>query len=97
MPSIKALRQAPEAERLAFVRAIVDDLARRLTDDLADEAQAVAWVAAVRFQARLLIPEQMDTYDLIYGSRFRRLIEQFVRPAARPDPVDASSPLEALR
>ena len=91
MPSIKALRHAPEAERLAFIRAAVDDLSRRLTDGLADEGQAHAWVGALRFQAQLLVPDQMETYDLIYGSRFQRLVEQFVCPAAGFGPAGASS------
>ncbi len=39
-----------------------------------EEAQALA--AAVKKQAVLMFPDKGDTYDLIYGSRFRRLITQ---------------------
>jgi len=39
-----------------------------------EEAQALA--AAVKKQAIKMFPDKGDTYDLIYGSRFRRLITQ---------------------
>ena len=31
-------------------------------------------------QARLLLPDKMQTYDLIYQSRLQRVIDQFIRP-----------------
>ncbi len=34
--------------------------------------------ASLRFQAKLLFPDRMDTYDRIYGARFQRLITQFL-------------------
>lgn len=34
--------------------------------------------ALVRLKAESLIPDQMDKFDLIYGSRLKRLIQQFV-------------------
>jgi len=78
MPSIKELKRAREQERLQAIRAIVDDVARRIENQTLDEAEARNLVANVRFQVSLLIPEQMETYDLIYGSRFERLIQQFI-------------------
>ena len=87
MASINELRRAGETERLQAIRTIVDDVACRLQEDELTESEARELVAAVRFQIRLLIPEQaaraeqMDTYDLIYGSRFERLIQQFIKCA----------------
>jgi transcriptional regulator of acetoin/glycerol metabolism len=78
MPSIKELKRAREQERLQAIRAIVDDVARRIENQTLGEAEARNLVANVRFQVSLLIPEQMETYDLIYGSRFERLIQQFI-------------------
>ena len=78
MPSIKELKRAREQERLQAIRAIVDDVARRIENQALGEAEARNLVANVRFQVSLLIPEQMETYDLIYGSRFERLILQFI-------------------
>jgi hypothetical protein len=34
--------------------------------------------ALVRIKAESLIPDQMEKFDLIYGSRLKRLIQQFV-------------------
>jgi hypothetical protein len=91
VPSIKTLRQAPESERIAFLRSVVDDACARLTGPSVDEAGARELVAAVRFQARLLVPDRMDTFDRIYGSRLERLIEQFVRPRPAIGPAAPSA------
>ncbi len=79
MASIKDLKGAPEAERLGEIRFIVDDLSQRIQNRLLDEAEARHLVGNVRFQAKLLIPDQMATYDLLYSARFERLLRQFIR------------------
>lgn len=47
---------------------------RKLTIEEAEEK-----IAEARKEARKIIPDQMETYDLIYTNRFRRLIDQFLR------------------
>jgi len=47
---------------------------RKLTIEQAEEKMAEA-----RKEAEKIIPDQMETYDLIYTNRFRRLIDQFLR------------------
>ncbi len=47
---------------------------RKLTIEEAEEK-----IAEARNEARKIIPDQMETYDLIYTNRFRRLIDQFLR------------------
>lgn len=47
---------------------------RKLTIEKAEEK-----IAEARKEARKIIPDQMETYDLIYTNRFRRLIDQFLR------------------
>lgn len=42
-------------------------------------AEAEAKIQEARKEARKIIPDQMETYDLIYTNRFRRLIDQFLR------------------
>ncbi|MDE0187257.1 MAG: hypothetical protein OXP71_17590 [Candidatus Poribacteria bacterium] len=42
--------------------------------------EAVELIHQTRVQAEKFIPDQMGLYQLIYASRFRRLIEQFVIP-----------------
>ena len=79
MPTIAELKRAGEGERLRVIRHIVDDVARQIENGLLSEEVARELVATVRFQAGLLIPDQMETFDLIYSSRFDRLIRQFIR------------------
>ena len=77
LPTAEALRR--EQERLDTIRTIVDDVARQIENRMLTEQQARDLVATVRFQMSLMIPNEMDTYDLIYGARFERLIRQFIR------------------
>ncbi len=74
--SAEALRR--EQERVETIRAIVDDVTQRIESGILTEAEARGLVATVRFQMTLMIPDQMETYDLIYGARFERLIRQFI-------------------
>ena len=64
---------------MAAIRHILDDVAHRIRGGSLGEAAARQLAQSVRFQVSLLIPEQMETYDLIYTSRFERLIGQFIR------------------
>lgn len=41
--------------------------------------------ALVRLKAEKLIPSEMDKFDLIYGARLKRLIEQFLLPKLKDD------------
>ena len=77
MASISELRRASEAERVGAIRAIADAVAERIENREITQSEARELVANVRFQVSLLIPDQMETYDLIYGARFLRLQEQF--------------------
>ena len=70
--------QEVEEQCLDTVRFIVDDVARQIQNGELTEARARELVSTVRFQMTRLIPGRMDTYDLIYGARFERLIRQFI-------------------
>ena len=75
---INAQALLEEEERLAQLRALVDRTAEILCSGHISLAEAIRLVESTREQAEALIPDQMDTYDLIYGARFTRLIWQFV-------------------
>ena len=77
MASISELRRASEAERVGVIRAIADAVAERIENREITQSEARELIANVRFQISLLIPDQMETYDLIYGARFLHLQEQF--------------------
>jgi len=67
--------------RVKVLKQIVDEATVRLVVGglSVDEAEGI--LRRVRNQAQLLLPEQMETFDLIYQSRLQRLIDQFVRPS----------------
>ena len=66
--------------RVRVLKQIVDEAVLRLTtgDVTLNEAELI--VQRVRNQARLLLPDKMQTFDLIYQSRLQRVIHQFIRP-----------------
>ena len=75
--SAEALRE--DEERTETIRYIVDDVARQIQSGTLTEAEARDLIGRVRFQMTRWIPDQMATYDMIYGARFERLIRQFIR------------------
>lgn len=77
--TLSALRREPPESRAAFVREIADDVSRRIREGLVSEPEARQLAESLRFQAGLLLPERMETFDRIYGARFERLIRQFLR------------------
>lgn len=76
---ISDLRRQPAESRAHFVREIADDVSRRIREGLVAEPEARELAAGLRFQAGLLLPERLEAFDRIYGSRFERLIRQFLR------------------
>ena len=67
-----------EHERIAGLKALVDDTADRLTSGELDIDEAGKLVVETRLKAQELVPDDMDKFDLIYGARFKRLIEQYI-------------------
>lgn len=66
--------------RVRVLKQIIDEAACRLMVGEISVSEAETLVSRVRTQARLLLPNDMDRFDLIYQSRLNRLIDQFVRP-----------------
>jgi hypothetical protein len=66
--------------RVRVLKQIVDEAVFRLTAGDVTLPTAELMVERVRNQARLLLPDKMQTYDLIYQSRLQRVIDQFIRP-----------------
>ena len=67
-----------ERERIAALKALVDDTADKIVGGELDIDQANELVADTRVKAQKLIPDDMDKFDMIYGARFKRLIDQFI-------------------
>lgn len=67
-----------EELKLGVLKSMVDKVCLDIVNGKLDKEDAERMSSRVREKARLLIPDMMDTYDLIYGSRFKRLMEQFI-------------------
>jgi hypothetical protein len=70
-------------ERIEDLRRLVDPVCQKIMRGEVDEAEARELMAQARLEASFRIPEQMELYDLIYESRFERLIDQFIRRRAQ--------------
>lgn len=67
-----------EHERIVALKVLVDDTADRITDGELDIDEAGKLVEETRLKAQELVPDDMDKFDLIYGARFKRLMEQYI-------------------
>ncbi len=67
---------AEENRRIRTLRMIVDAAAVVLRHRPLSRGEAEELVRAVRAQVLELFPGKEATFDLIYGARFRRLIEE---------------------
>jgi hypothetical protein len=75
----KLLRE--ENEKLATLRELVDSACEEIMGGRLDRQEATVLAQRVRRQAQEIIPDLMDKFDLIYKSRFERLISQYIADA----------------
>lgn len=73
----KALRD--EERKLRRLRLLVDVTAAVIAQSDLSLARAQELVAFCRAQALELFPDKAETFDLIYGSRFRRILTEKYR------------------
>ncbi len=69
---------ADEEEKLAQLRELVDSACEEIMGGRLNISEATVLAQRVRRQAQEIIPDMMDRFDLIYQSRFERLISQHV-------------------
>jgi hypothetical protein len=72
-------------ERIKKLKTIVDEVCERIKSGKLTLGQARKEAALVRLKAEKLVPFEMDKFDLLYKSRFERLIEQFLLPKVKRD------------
>ena len=65
-------------EKLKRLKKLVDQASEKIKKGDLTLGEAKKEAALVRLKAEYLIPDQMEKFDLIYGSRLKRLIQQFV-------------------
>jgi hypothetical protein len=66
-------------DNIKKLRDLVDETADRIVNGGLSAAEAEELAKQTREKAEVLIADDMDKYDMIYGARFRRLIDQFIK------------------
>ena len=74
-----------EDERIEKLRGLVDELCERIRGGELTLSEAKKEAALVRLKAERLIPFEMDKFELIYGARLKRMIQQFLQPKPKDD------------
>jgi hypothetical protein len=72
-----------ENEKLQQLRELVDSACEEIRGGRLDRQEATVLAQRVRREARAIIPDLMDKFDLIYKSRFERLISQYIEADRR--------------
>ena len=72
-------------ERIKKLKIIVDEVCERIKGGKLTIGEARKEAALVRLKAEKLVPFEMDKFDLLYRSRFERLIKQFLLPKTKDD------------
>jgi hypothetical protein len=74
-------------QRIEKLKKIVDEVCEKIKSGQLTIGEARKEAALVRLKAAKLVPFQMDKFDLLYKSRFERLIEQFLLPKTKSNPT----------
>ena len=69
---------AEEDEKLEQLRELVDSACEEIMGGRLDRQEATVMAQRVRRLAQEIIPDLMDRFDLIYQTRFERLISQYI-------------------
>ena len=72
-------------ERVKKLQKMVDEVCKKIKSGKLTLGEARKESTLVRLKAEKLIPFEMDKFDLIYMTRFKRLIEQFLLPKLKDD------------
>ena len=74
-----------EERKLNYIKSIIDRACVRIVGGDLNSEEARKLASSVRARVAEIIPDMMDKYDMIYGSRFERLIQQFIEKKKRWD------------
>ena len=69
---------AQEDQKLERLRELVDSACEEIMGGRLNRQEATVLAQRVRREAQEIIPDLMDRFDLIYKSRFERLISQYI-------------------
>jgi hypothetical protein len=68
-----------EDEKITALKNLVDRTCQDIESGDLTEEKARQVITDTRAEAEKLIPDDMDKYDLIYGARFERLMDQYIK------------------
>ena len=71
--------QQREDRKLRTLQRLVDAAGRRIVTGILTRAEARTLADETRSAAANIVPDQMELYDRIYGSRFQHWIDHFCR------------------
>ena len=69
---------SPNEDPVIELKKLVDSTACEIESGGLSIETANRLVEETRMKAEKLIPDDMEKYDIIYGARFKRLIEQYI-------------------
>jgi hypothetical protein len=72
-------------EGIKKLQKMVDEVCEKIKSGKLTLGEAREEAALLRLKAEKLIPFEMDKFDLIYSSRLKRMIEQFLLPKLKDD------------
>ncbi len=75
---------AQEDQKLLRLRELVDSACEEIMGGRLNRQEATVLAQRVRREAQEIIPDLMETFDLIYKSRFERLISQYIDAQRKP-------------
>ncbi|MBD3349297.1 MAG: hypothetical protein GF400_08910 [Candidatus Eisenbacteria bacterium] len=73
-----------EERKLDTLRELVDSACEEIRGGRLNRQEATVLAQRVRREAQEIIPDLMDKFDLIYKSRFERLISQYIDAQRSP-------------
>ncbi len=73
-------------EKIKKLKKMVDTLCNQIKKGEITLGEAKTKASILRLKAKELVPDQINKFDLIYGSRLKRLIHQFL---LKRDPKDS--------
>ena len=76
-----------EQDKLDALRELVDSACEEIMGGRLNRQEATVLAQRVRRQAQEIIPDLMDKFDLIYKSRFERLISQYIEGTGRGEGI----------
>jgi len=71
--------ETTEEQKIKNLKELVDKTCKEIESGDLSEETAKELIVETRVKAEGLIPDDMDKFDMIYGARFERLIDQYIR------------------